>query len=125
MSVAQEEVEKMRHSLSHVLAAAVQKMQELYPTTTFGVGPAIDKGFYYDIDFGDTKVADADLLKIEKEMRKIVAQKCELREREVSKEEALKWARENGQKYKVELIEEMPADEKITFYDMVVPETGR
>ena len=124
MSVAQEEVEKMRHSLSHVLAAAVQKMQELYPTTTFGVGPAIDKGFYYDIDFGDTKVADADLLKIEEEMRKIVAQKCELREREVSKEEALKWARENGQKYKVELIEEMPADEKITFYDMVVPETG-
>ena len=124
MSVAQEEVEKMRHSLSHVLGAAVQKMQELYPTTTFGVGPAIDKGFYYDIDFGDTKVADADLLKIEEEMRKIVAQKCELREREVSKEEALKWARENGQKYKVELIEEMPADEKITFYDMVVPETG-
>ena len=58
-----EEVEKMRHSLSHVLAAAVR---ELYPTTTFGIGPAIENGFYYDIDFGDTKVSDVDLAKFEK-----------------------------------------------------------
>lgn len=124
MSVAQEEVEKMRHSLSHVLAAAVQMVRELYPTTTFGVGPAIENGFYYDIDFGETKVTDADLEKIEEKMQEIIRQKCELKEREVSKEEALEWARKNGQKYKVELIEEMPADERITFYDMVVPETG-
>ncbi len=124
MSVAQEEVEKMRHSLSHVLAAAVQMMRELYPTTTFGVGPAIEDGFYYDINFGETKVTDADLEKIEQKMQEIIRQKCELKEREVSKEEALEWARKNGQKYKVELIEEMSADERITFYDMVVPETG-
>ena len=51
-------VEKMRHTLSHILAAAVT---ELYPTAKFGIGPAIDDGFYYDIDFGKTKVVEADL----------------------------------------------------------------
>ncbi len=121
MSGSQEQLEKMRHSLSHVLAAAVQ---ELYPTTTFGVGPAIEDGFYYDIDFGGEKVSDADLPKIEKKMRGIIQRKCEMREREASKEEALKWARGGGQKYKVELIEELPAEEAITFYDMVDPKTG-
>lgn len=120
MEASSEQVEKMRHSLSHVLAAAVR---ELYPTTTFGVGPAIENGFYYDIDFGNVKVSDADLAKLTKKMRGIIARKCEMREREVSREEALAWARENGQKYKVELIEELPEDEKITFYDMVVPGT--
>ncbi|MBQ3353143.1 threonine--tRNA ligase [Candidatus Saccharibacteria bacterium] len=109
------ELEKMRHTLSHVLAAAVT---ELYPTAKFGIGPAIDNGFYYDIDFGDTKVSDADLAKIEKKMRGIVARKLDMTKREVTKKEALAWARDNDQKYKVELIEDLPADEKITFYDM-------
>ena len=59
----EDDLQKMRHTLSHVLAAAVT---ELYPTAKFGIGPAIDNGFYYDIDFGDTKVSDADLGKIEK-----------------------------------------------------------
>lgn len=121
MSVSQEQVEKMRHTLSHVLAAAVR---ELYPTTTFGVGPAIENGFYYDIDFGGEKVSDSDLAKIEKKMRGILARKCEMKAREVSRAEAEKWAKENGQKYKLELIAELPADEPITFYDMVVTETG-
>ncbi len=116
-----EQVEKMRHTLSHVLAAAVQ---ELYPTTTFGVGPAIEDGFYYDIDFGDTKVSDADLKKIEKKMRGIVARKCEMAKREVAREEALEWAKQNGQKYKVELIEELPEEETITFYDLKDPRSG-
>lgn len=115
-----EEVEKMRHSLSHVLAAAVQ---ELYPTTLFGIGPAIENGFYYDIDFGDVKVSDADLAKIEKKMRGIIARNPEMRVREASKDEAKKWAKETGQKYKLELIEEMSNNEQITFYDLVVPET--
>ena len=115
-----EEVEKMRHSLSHVLAAAVR---ELYPTTTFGIGPAIENGFYYDIDFGDTKVSDADLAKIEKKMRGIIARKCEMVRRESSREEALEWARENGQRLKTELIEELPEDATITFYDLKDPRT--
>ncbi len=112
------ELEKMRHTLSHVMAAAVK---ELYPTTTFGVGPAIDNGFYYDIDFGDTKVSDADLAKIEKKMRGIIAQGCKMVSRVESRADALAWAEKNGQKYKVELINDLPEDETISFYDMVTP----
>ena len=120
MEASNGQVEKMRHTLSHVLAAAVR---ELYPTTVFGIGPATQNGFYYDIDFGETKVSEADLAKIEKKMRGIIARACFMREREVSREEALAWARENGQKYKEELISELPEGEAITFYDMVVPGT--
>ena len=87
-------LEKMRHTLSHVLAAAVQ---ELYPTVTFGIGPAIDNGFYYDIDFGDVKISDADLPKIEKKMRGIVSRKLSMEKRVVSKMEALNWARDHAQ----------------------------
>ncbi len=112
------ELQKMRHTLSHVMAAAVK---ELYPTTTFGVGPAIDNGFYYDIDFGDTKVSEADLPKIEKKMRGIIAQGCKMVRREETRENALLWAKENGQKYKIELINDLPDDETISFYDMVSP----
>ncbi len=110
-----ENAEKMRHTLSHVLAAAVQ---ELYPTTTFGIGPAIDNGFYYDIDFGDIKISDTDLPKIEKKMRGIIARKLEMTKRVVSKEEALKWAKDSGQKFKTELISELPEGEEISFYDL-------
>lgn len=110
-----ENLEKMRHTLSHVLAAAVQ---ELYPTTTFGIGPAIDNGFYYDIDFGDTKISDTDLTKIEKKMRGIIARKLPMTKRIVSKEEALNWAHENNQTYKIELIEDLPDGEEISFYDL-------
>ena len=110
-----ENLENMRHTLSHVLAAAVR---ELYPQAKFGIGPAIDTGFYYDIDFGDTKVSDADLAKIEKRMRKIISRKLPMTKRVVSKSEALDWARDNKQDYKVELIEELPENEEISFYDM-------
>lgn len=114
--------EKMRHTLSHVLAAAVR---ELYPTTTFGIGPAIENGFYYDMDFGGEKISETDLKKIEKKMRGIIARGCEMRKREVSREEALAWAKDNNQKYKIELIEELPEGESISFYDLVEPQTGK
>ena len=107
--------EAMRHTLSHVLAAAVK---ELYPDAKFGIGPAIDNGFYYDIDFGDTKVSDTDLAKIEKKMRGIIARKLKMTKREATKSEALDWARDNKQDYKIELINELPEKETITFYDM-------
>ncbi len=110
-----ENSENMRHTLSHVLAAAVQ---ELYPTTKFGIGPAIENGFYYDIDFGDTKISDADLPKIEKKMQGIIARNLPMTKRIVSKDEALNWARKNKQIYKVELIEELPDGEDISFYDL-------
>lgn len=132
-----EEIEKMRHTLSHVLAAAAQ---ELYPTTLFGIGPAIDDGFYYDIDFGGEKVSDADLARIEKKMRGIIARGCEMRRRVVTREEALEWAKANGQRYKTELIAELPVGDsssvsasdassqeaaQITFYDLVDPKSGK
>ena len=121
MDVSSNQTEKMRHTLSHVMAAAVR---ELYPTTIFGIGPAIENGFYYDIDFGGAKVSDADLAKIEKKMRGIITRGCEMRARGVSRDEALAWAKENGQKYKEELIMELPEGEVITFYDLVDPKSG-
>ncbi len=111
-----EKLEKMRHTLSHILAAAVK---ELYPTTTFGVGPTIENGFYYDIDFGDTKISESDLPKIEKKMRGLISMNCDMVRREVSRADALAWAEKNGQKYKVELINDLPEDETISFYDVV------
>ena len=110
-----DKLETMRHTLSHVLAAAVR---ELYPDAKFGIGPAIDNGFYYDIDFGDKKISDADLAKIEKKMRGIIKRKLKMVKREATKSEALDWARDNKQDYKIELIKELPEKEKITFYDM-------
>lgn len=109
------ELEKMRHTLSHVLAAAVKN---IYPEAKFGIGPAIENGFYYDIDFGKTKISDADLKKIEKKMRDIVARKLEMKKHTLSKMEALNWARDHKQDYKVELIEELPETEEIGFYDL-------
>lgn len=109
------DLEKMRHTLSHVLAAAVL---EQYPDVAFGIGPAIDNGFYYDIDFGTTKISDTDLPKIEKKMRGIIARKLEMKKRLASKSEALDWARDHKQKYKIELIEELPEDAEISFYDL-------
>ena len=108
-------VMRMRHTLSHVLAAAVR---EMYPEAKFGIGPAIDTGFYYDIDFGTTKVTETDLARIEKKMRGIVARKLPMTYREVSREEAMNWAIEQKQDLKKELIEELPENETISFYDL-------
>lgn len=105
----------MRHTLSHVLAAAVL---ELYPHAKFGIGPAVDDGFYYDIDFGKSKVTDQDLAKIEKKMHEIVARNLPMVKRTSSKSDALNWARDHKQDYKIELIEELPEKEEISFYDL-------
>ncbi|MDO4987227.1 MAG: threonine--tRNA ligase [Candidatus Saccharibacteria bacterium] len=110
------DVMKMRHTLSHVLAAAVK---ELYPEVKLGIGPAIDTGFYYDIDFGDVKVAEADLPKIEKKMRGILQRKFEMVRSEKTRNDALNWAIEGKQSLKKELIDELPESETISFYAMV------
>ena len=112
-------LETMRHSLSHIMAAAVKNLYSGTTTTVkFGVGPAVENGFYYDIDFGETKVTEDDLKKIEKEMHKIINRAEKFVCRETSREEALEWAKANGQDYKAELIAEIPEGEKITFYAM-------
>ena len=118
----QNEVEKMRHTLSHVLAAAVK---ELYPTTKFGIGPAIEDGFYYDMDFGTEKITEADLAKIEKKMRGIIKRGFKMERTEKSRNDALDWAIEGKQILKKELIEELPEKETISFYAMVDNNGGK
>ena len=105
------EIETMRHSLSHVMAMAVT---ELYPEAQFGIGPAVEDGFYYDIDFGDTTVSEADLPKIEKRMKKLIREGLSFSRGVWNKKEALEWAKERP--YKKELIEELPEGEEISFY---------
>ena len=119
----EQNVMKMRHTLSHVLAAV---LVEMYPGVQFGVGPATATGFYYDIDLSEVKdaegnvmkITDADLPKIQKKMYSIINKKLELTYSEKSREEALVWAKENHQKYKVELIEDLPESEIISFYQL-------
>ena len=119
----EQNVMKMRHTLSHVLAAA---LVEMHPGVQFGVGPATATGFYYDIDLSEVKdaegnvvkITDADLPKIQKKMYSIINKKFELVYSEKSREEALAWAKENHQKYKVELIEDLPGSETISFYQL-------
>lgn len=99
-----EELYAMRHSLAHILAQAVQ---HLWPNAKFGVGPVVENGFYYDIDLGSATISKDDFPKIEKEMRSIIAQKYPFKRRDVSIDEALKWARANSQPYKEELLNDL------------------
>lgn len=102
----------LNHSCSHLMASAIKK---LYPNAMFGVGPSIEEGFYYDVNPGDdVKFNDADLLKIEKEMKHIVSQNVKFERKEVSKEEALEIFKND--KYKKEIINELPDNETITIY---------
>ena len=118
-----ERVDRMRHTLSHVMATA---LTEMYPGIQFGVGPAIKDGFYYDVDLSRVKtknnevvkISDADLPKIEKKMRGVIARGFEMQYSEKSRAEALEWAKQNGQDFKTELINELPEDEVISFYQL-------
>lgn len=100
------------HTSAHVLAQAVKR---LYPNVKCGIGPAIEKGFYYDFEF-DFPFSDENLGEVEDEMRKIIKESLSLQVYEVSKEEALKYMADNNEPYKQELIRELPAEEKISFY---------
>lgn len=101
-----------RHTASHIMAQAIQ---HLWPDTKFAIGPAIENGFYYDME-SEHKFAEEDFLKIQKEMKKIVQQNLPLERTEVSREEALKFFKERNQDYKVELIQDLPEDAVITMY---------
>ena len=97
--------EVLNHSTSHLLAAAIQ---ELYPHALFGFGPAIEEGFYYDIDFGDDVITDADFPKIEKKMRELASRDDRIIREQLTKEQALELFKNN--KYKLELIEGINED---------------
>lgn len=120
----------VRHSAAHLMA---QAMRRLYPNIHFGVGPAIDSGFYYDTDNGQNQVTAEDLPAIEAEMMKIVKENLPIERRVLSKQEALEIFASDP--YKVELISELPEEEVITAYQQGefidlcrgphVPSTGR
>lgn len=105
-------LDSLRHSCSHLLAAA---LIELYPKVKIAIGPPIENGFYYDVDFEDEKVSEADFPKIEKKMKEIVKTWDKFNKEEVDYQQALKYYKDN--RYKRELIEELhKKGEKITFY---------
>ena len=101
-----------RHTASHILAQAVKN---LWPDAKLAIGPAIDNGFYYDIDM-EHKLSDQDLLKIQKEMKKVVQANHKLERFELPREEAIKFMEERNEDYKVELINDLPEDAIISFY---------
>ncbi len=104
MSEKEDKLYKMRHSLAHLTAAAVK---ELWPTAKFGVGPVVKDGFYYDIDLGDVTISEADFPKIEKRMKKLIAKDQKFERLEKNVDEAIAWAKENNQPYKVELLNDL------------------
>lgn len=100
------------HSSSHLMAEA---LEDIFPGVKFGIGPAIENGFYYDVDLGGRQITDADFAKIEKRMLELAREKQEFVRKDVSKADALKHFEETGDKYKCELIGEL-ADGTITYY---------
>ncbi len=106
-------LETLRHSTSHVLAAAIL---ELYPNTKLGIGPATEEGFYYDFDFGKEKISEKDFPKIEKKMKEIIAQDLKFEKQEFSEAEAIEKLKLSGQNYKIEIVEELLEKEKPSFY---------
>lgn len=111
-----EEMEKqlatLRHTASHVLAQAVKI---LYPEAKLAIGPSIKEGFYYDIDFPET-FSEEDLPKVETQMRKIIKKKYKLERFTLPREEALKLMEERKEPYKIELINDLPEDAELSFY---------
>jgi threonyl-tRNA synthetase len=103
----------MWHSSAHLMAEAIES---LYPGVKFGVGPDIENGFYYDIDFGDYQISSDDFKKIEDRMLELARQKQEFKRRDVSKAEALEYFRRKGDEYKIELINDLE-DGSITLYE--------
>ncbi len=102
----------LRHTASHILAQAVKR---LYPDTKLAIGPAIENGFYYDFD-AETNFTNDDLLKIEEEMKKIVKEKLPVKRFTLPRAEALKLLQEKGEPYKIELVNDLPDEETISFY---------
>ena len=106
-----EKLEMLNHSCAHLLAHAVK---HLYPEVKFWVGPAIETGFYYDMDLGDSVITEDDFEKIEREMKKIAKSDKRITRLELSKEEALEMFKDNP--YKIDLIENIPEGEVISAY---------
>jgi len=100
----EEQLHAMRHSLAHITAASVKR---IWPEAKFGVGPVIENGFYYDIDLGELKISEANFGKIEKTMRRIISESQDFERFTMPIDQAINWAKENGQPYKEELLNDL------------------
>ena len=116
-----EQLHAMRHSLAHIMAAAVQR---LYPEAKFGVGPVVENGFYYDIDLGERKISEQNFPKIEKEMRKLIEYGDTFERFTMPIDEAIEWAREHDQPYKEELLNDLKRSGTTVAKDLDVDELG-
>lgn len=107
----------MRHSLSHIMAAAVR---ELWPEVKFAIGPAIDNGFYYDFDFGGKRIKDDDLVRIEAKMKEIIKKNLKFEKSEIEIEKAASCERKNRQVFKEEMVRDLKneGEEKVTYYKL-------
>lgn len=110
-------LEILRHSLSHIMAAAVRKP---WPKIKFAIGPAVDNGFYYDIDFGRTKISDSDLPKIEEEMKKIIKANLPFEKFELPIAKATVREKKSGQIYKLELLKDLKktGEKSVSYYKL-------
>ena len=116
-----EQLHAMRHSLAHITAAAVKR---LWPNAKFGVGPVVENGFYYDIDLGEEKISEAQFGKIEKTMRRIISEAQDFERFTMSIDEAIVWAKENGQPYKEELLNDLKRSGTTVAKDLNIDEMG-
>lgn len=116
-----EQLHAMRHSLAHITAAAVQR---IWPEARFGVGPVVENGFYYDIDLGDKKISEANFPKIEKQMRGIIEYGDDFERFEMPIDEAIAWAKESGQPYKEELLNDLKRSGTTVAKDLDANELG-
>lgn len=116
-----EQLAAMRHSLAHIMATAVQK---LWPQAKFGVGPAVENGFYYDIDLGETKISEDDFGRIEVEMKKIIGADQPFERSEKPIDEAIQWAKQAAQPYKVELLNDLKRAGTTVAKDLDAAELG-
>ncbi|MBP8016748.1 threonine--tRNA ligase [Candidatus Gracilibacteria bacterium] len=109
------EISIKRHSLSHLLAQAVKS---IYPDVKLAIGPAIDNGFYYDFDFGETEFKEENLKEIEKKMKNVIKQNQKFEQYNLSVDEAIKFLKEKGEIYKVEMAEDlkMQGEKELSFY---------
>ena len=116
-----QQLHAMRHSLAHITAAAVKR---LWPNAKFGVGPVVENGFYYDIDLGDEKISEAQFGKIEKTMRRIITEAQDFERFTMSIDGAIAWAKENGQPYKAELLNDLKRSGTTVAKDLNTDEMG-
>lgn len=102
----------LRHTCSHVMAQAIKR---LYKNAKLTIGPYVENGFYYDIDFGDVKISDADFPAIEKEMSKIIKENYQVERYSLPRNEAIQFFKDNNEDYKIILIEDLPEIEEVYF----------